>query len=492
MILALDQGTTGSKALLIDEQGSIVTTRYREFAQHFPQPGWVEHDASEIWEVTIGVATEALESAGLRGPDLQAIGITNQRETVVAWDRMSGEPLANAIVWQDRRTTERCAALIAEGHAPRVRELTGLTIDPYFSATKIEWMLQNVEGLVDRAVGDVCFGTIDAWLAFKLTGRPVTDYSNASRTMLFDINRLEWSEELCAIFGVAIESLPEVLPSQGEFGVTDPSIFGGASVPLAGIAGDQQAALFGQACLEPGLAKNTYGTGSFVLLNVGDKPPAPQPGLLNTVAWGAFGEVNYAFEASVFVAGAAVQWLRDGLGLVKMAGETERLAASLSSNGGVYFVPALTGLGSPHWDPEARGAIMGITRGTTGAHFARAALEAIAYQTVDAVRAMESACGLTLAELHADGGAVANKWLMQFQADVLGVPVVVPEVTETTGFGAGLMAGVTTGLWTRTDVQDLWREAQRFEPQMTESGRAHLLGEWAATVQSVRERGTPQ
>jgi glycerol kinase len=491
MILALDQGTTGSKALLIDDEGKIVTRRYREFTQHFAEPGWVEHDANEIWEVTIAVAHEALESATLRGPDLKAIGITNQRETVVAWDRSTGEPLARAIVWQDRRTTERCAELAAAGHADRVRALTGLTIDPYFSATKIEWMLQNVDGLASRPAAEICFGTIDAWLAFKLTGRAVTDYSNAARTMLFDINTLEWSEELCELFGVSPESLPEVLPSQGEFGGTDPSIFGGASIPLAGIAGDQQAALFGQACLEPGLAKNTYGTGSFVLLNVGSEPPMPKPGLLNTVAWGAFGEVNYAFEASVFVAGAAVQWLRDGLGIVKAAGETERLAASLDSNDGVYFVPALTGLGSPHWDPEARGAIMGITRGTTSAHLARAALEAIAFQTVEAVRAMESACGLTLDELHADGGAVANKWLMQFQADVLGVPVIVPEVTETTGYGAGLMAGVTAGLWTRNDVKSLWKEASRFESQMTESQRAQLLGEWSATVKSVRERGTP-
>ncbi|MGH2905973.1 MAG: glycerol kinase GlpK [Solirubrobacterales bacterium] len=491
MILALDQGTTGSKALLIADDGKIVASRYREFTQHFPQPGWVEHDADEIWEVTIGVAHEALEAAGARGPDVKGIGITNQRETVVVWERSSGEPLARAIVWQDRRTTERCAELTAAGHAPRVRELTGLTVDPYFSASKIEWLLQNVDGLAARPAEEICFGTIDSWLAFKLTGRHVTDYTNASRTMLFDINALDWSDELCELFGVARASLPEVLPSQGEFGATDPSIFGGAAIPLAGIAGDQQAALFGQACFEPGLAKNTYGTGSFVLLNVGRKAPAPHEGLLNTIAWGAFGEVDYAFEASVFVAGAAVQWLRDGLGIVQQAGETERLAASLDSNDGVYFVPALVGLGSPHWDPEARGAIMGITRGTTKAHLARAALEAIAYQTVDAVRAMEASGTLQLDELRADGGAVANSWLMQFQADVLGVPVVVPEVTETTGFGAGLMAGVTSGVWQRSDLQGLVREASRFEPQMTESTREALLGEWAATVRSARERGTP-
>ncbi len=491
MILALDQGTTGSKALLIDEQGRIATERYREFTQHFPKPGWVEHDASEIWEVTIAVAAEAMAAQGLRGPDLAAVGITNQRETVVAWDRASGEPLARAIVWQDRRTTERCAELVAAGHTELVRKRTGLTIDPYFSATKIEWMLQNIEGLADRDPSTICFGTIDSWLAFKATGRHVTDYTNASRTMLFNIATLEWDAELCELFGVDIRSLPEVLPSQGVFGETEPSLLGGKAVPLAGIAGDQQAALFGQACLDPGLAKNTYGTGSFVLLNVGDAAPAPSEGLLGTVAWGAFGEVAYAYEASVFVAGAAVQWLRDGLGLLKLAGETEQLAASLDGNDGVYFVPALTGLGSPHWDPNARGAIMGLTRGTTRAHLARAALEAMAFQTVDAVHAMEGAAGVALAELHADGGAVANRWLMQFQADVLGAPVVVPEVTQTTAYGAGLMAGITVGLWQRDDVKRLWREAERFEPQMPESLRSGLVDEWSATVSAVRERGTP-
>lgn len=491
MILALDQGTTGSKALLIDAEGRIVAERYREFTQHFPQPGWVEHDANEIWEVTMAVAAEALAAAGLRGPDLKGVGITNQRETVVAWDRESREPLARAIVWQDRRTTDRCAELIEAGHSDLVRRKTGLTIDPYFSASKIEWMLRNVDALADRDPESVCFGTIDSWLAFKMTGRHVTDYTNAARTMLFDIAALDWDDELCALFGVDRRSLPEVLPSQGDFGETEASLFGGAAIPLAGIAGDQQAALFGQACLDAGLAKNTYGTGSFVLLNVGAEPPAPSDGLLGTVAWGAFGEVAYAYEASVFVAGAAVQWLRDGLGLLKLAGETEQLARSLDGNDGVYFVPALTGLGSPHFDPAARGAIMGLTRGTTRAHLARAALEAMAYQTVDAVRAMESAADVRLDELHADGGAVANTWLMQFQADVLGAPVVVPEVTQTTAYGAGLMAGITAGIWTRADVKRLWREAARYEPQMPESLRTALLDEWAATVSAVRERGTP-
>lgn len=491
MILALDQGTTGSKALLINEEGRIVAERYREFTQHFPEPGWVEHDAQEIWEVTMAVAAEALAASGLRGPDIAGIGITNQRETVVVWDRSTGDPLARAIVWQDRRTTKRCTELKAAGHSEMVRERTGLTIDPYFSATKIEWLLQNVEGLADRDPTSICFGTIDSWLAFKATGRHVTDYTNAARTMLFDIAKLEWDSELCELFGVDERSLPEVLPSQGIFGETEASLFGGAKIPLAGIAGDQQAALFGQACLDPGLAKNTYGTGSFVLLNVGDKAPAPSEGLLGTVAWGAFDEVAYAYEASVFVSGAAIQWLRDGLGLFEEAAETARLAASLDGNDGVYFVPALTGLGSPHFDPEARGALMGLTRGTTRAHLARAALEAMAYQTVDAVHAMESAAGVTLAELHADGGAVANAWLMQFQADMLGAPVVVPEVTQTTAYGAGLMAGITTGIWQRADVKRLWREAARYEPQMPESRRDGLLAEWSKTVAAVRERGTP-
>ncbi|MFT4049037.1 MAG: glycerol kinase GlpK [Solirubrobacterales bacterium] len=492
MILALDEGTTGSKALLLGEDGRIVATRQHEFTQYFPHPGWVEHDANEIWQITSGVAAEVLAAAGARASDLKGVGITNQRETVVVWDRASGEPLHHAIVWQDRRTADRCRELVAAGHTELVRAQTGLTIDPYFSASKIEWLLRNVEGLSARPAAEICFGTIDAWLAFKLTGRHVTDYSNAARTMLFDINRLEWSQELCEIFSIDPVSLPEVQPSLSVFGETDPGLLGGAAIPLGGIAGDQQAALFGQACFAPGKAKNTYGTGSFVLMNVGDAAPAPAEGLVGTLAWGTEVDATYAYEASVFVSGAAVQWLRDGLGLFENAAETERLARSLDSNDGVYFVPALTGLGSPYWDPDARGALMGLTRGTTRAHFARAALEAMAYQTVDAVRAMEAAAGLPLGELHADGGAVANHWLMQFQADVLGAPVVVPEITETTGFGAGMMAGITAGSWTAAEVEGLWREEFRFEPQMQQSRREELLAEWSATVASVRERGTPE
>jgi glycerol kinase len=491
VILAIDEGTTGSKALLLGSDGSILASRQHEFTQHFPQPGWVEHDADEIWEVTSAAAAETLAAAGLRGTDLAGIGITNQRETVVVWERATGKPLHNAIVWQDRRTAARCRELVEAGHSDLVRGQTGLTIDPYFSATKIEWLLQNVDRLAARKPQEICFGTIDSWLAFKLTGRHLTDYSNASRTMLFDINRLQWSEQLCEIFGVDPVSLPEVLPSVSDFGTVDAGLFGGADVRLGGIAGDQQAALFGQACLLPGRAKNTYGTGSFVLMNVGSAAPAPAEGLIGTMAWGIGDRVSYAYEASVFISGAAVQWLRDGLGLFAGAAETEALARSIESNDGVYFVPALVGLGSPYWDPEARGAIMGITRGTTKAHLARAALEAMAYQTVDSVRAMEAAAGVALPELHADGGAVGNSWLMQFQADVLGVPVVIPEVTETTAYGAAMMAGITAGSWSEDEVAALWREDVRYEPQMPESTRRLLLDEWAATLQSVRERGTP-
>ena len=488
MILAIDQGTTGTTCLLFDEQGRVRGRAYREFGQHFPRPGWVEHDAAEIWDVTRVVAHEALVSAGIAASGLAAVGITNQRETVVVWDEATGAPLHNAIVWQDRRTAPRCDELRAQGLEPLVRERTGLVIDPYFSGTKIEWLMENVDGLRARtAAGGVRFGTIDAWLAFKLTGRTVTDYSNASRTMLFDIAALRWSEELCDALGVPVAALPEAVPSAQVLGETDPDAFLGAKVPLAGMAGDQQAALFGQACLEPGLGKNTYGTGSFVLQNAGTHPPPVADGLLNTIAWGIGGRVDYAVEASIFVTGAAVQWLRDGLGIIDVAAETEELAASLESNDGVYFVPALTGLGSPHWDPYARGTIVGLTRGTGRAHLARAALEAIAYQTVDAVQAMEAASGRRLAELRADGGAVVNGWLMQFQADVLGCPVVVPEISETTALGAAYLAGAGTGLWTVEDVRDLWREAVRYEPRMSADQRQALLHEWRRALERSRE-----
>jgi glycerol kinase len=414
--------------------------------------------------------------------------MANQRETVVCWDERTGKPLHRAIVWQDRRTAARCEDLRAQGEEPRIREKTGLVIDSYFSATKIEWMLEEVPGLRDRARGGgVRFGTIDAWLTYKLIGRAVTDCSNASRTLLFDIHDLAWDGDLCDLFGVRPDQLPELVASAEPYGDTRPDAFFGASVPVAGIAGDQQAALFGQACTAPGLGKNTYGTGSFVLMNAGPKPPPVSPGLLTTVAWGLPDRTDYALEASVFVTGAALQWLRDGLGLIAAAEESEQMAASLDSNDGVYFVPALTGLGSPYWDPYARGTIVGLTRGTGRQHLARAALEAIAYQTVDAVDAMEEASGERLAELRADGGATANAWLMQFQADVLGRPVVVPQVPDTTALGAAYLAGVGTGAWTVDQVSGLWREAARYEPRMGEDERRALLARWSEAVERSRD-----
>ena len=479
MILALDQGTTGSTALVFDAEGRIAGRAYSEFEQHFPRPGWVEHDAGEIWEVTRRVGHQALDAAGVDGGALAGIGITNQRETVVAWDRATGELFHRALVWQDRRTAARCDELREAGHEALVRERTGLVLDPYFSGTKIEWLIQ--QGGVDP--NRAAFGTVDSWLVQKLTGRHATDYSNASRTLLFDIAKLSWDAELCELLGIPIETLPEPCPSAHVYGTT--SEFGG-SVPVAGIAGDQQAALYGQGCHAPGLGKNTYGTGSFVLLNAGQAPPAPEEGLLTTVAWGVDGRVDYALEAAIFVTGAAVQWLRDGLGIIRTAAETEELARSLDTNDGVYLVPAFTGLGSPHWDPYARGTIVGLTRGTGRAHLARATLEAIAYQTVDAVRAMEAASGIEFAELKADGGAVHNSWLMRFQADVLGVPVVVPEVSETTALGAAYLAGVATGTWSESDVRAMWREAARYEPRMPAAQRDELLAGWRRALDRSR------
>jgi glycerol kinase len=487
VILSIDQGTTGTTCFVFDEQAQPVARAYREITQHFPRPGWVEHDADEIWRVTQAVAGEALADAGLSAGELLAVGVTNQRETVCVWDPASGQPLHKAIVWQDRRTAARCDELRAGGHEELVRERTGLVLDPYFSATKIEWLLEHVDGLRERALeGRAVFGTVDSWLAFNLTGEHVTDCSNASRTLLYDITAGRWDAELLELFGVPERTLPRVLPSAGTFGRTEAPALHGHSVDLAGVAGDQQAALFGQACIDPGMGKNTYGTGSFVLLNAGFGAPAPPPGLLSTLAWGIGGSSTYALEASIFVTGAAVQWLRDGLGIIDSAAETEALAGSLQANDGVYFVPALTGLGSPHWDPYARGTIVGLTLGAGRAHLARATLEAIAYQTVDAVRAMESASGKPLSELRADGGASANAWLMQFQADVLGVPVLVPEISETTALGAAYLAGVGAGAWTLSDVGEAWRERRRYEPRMSEDQRESLLSGWEQALARAR------
>jgi glycerol kinase len=450
----------------------------------------VEHDAAEIWETTQAVAGEALADACVRPGELQALGVTNQRETVCVWDPATGEPLHRAIVWQDRRGASRCEELRQAGYEALVRERTGLVLDPYFSATKIEWLLEHVEGLRARAAdGRAWFGTVDAWLIYKLTGAHLTDVSNASRTMLYDIHAKRWDPELLELLGIPERALPTVVPSAGELGRTNPARLHGHAVPVAGVAGDQQAALFGQACTDPGMGKNTYGTGSFVLLNAGMQAPAPAGGLLGTVAWGIGSSTacSYALEASIFVTGAAVQWLRDGLGIIERAEDTEALARSLPSNEGVYFVPALTGLGSPHWDPHARGTIVGLTRGSGRAQLARAALEAIAYQTVDAVRAMEAGVDAPLRELRADGGATANRWLMQFQADVLGVPVLVPEVAETTALGAAYLAGVGVGSWTVSDVRDGWRERARYEPRMGEGERAELLAGWRTALGRARQ-----
>jgi glycerol kinase len=433
--------------------------------------------------VTRRVAAQAIADAGIEGADLGAIGIANQRETVVAWDPVTGEPIHRALVWQDRRTAERCAELRAAGHEPLVRERTGLVLDPYFSATKIEWLLRNVEG----AKGAV-FGTIDSWLLFKLTGRHATDHTNASRTMLFDIHRRAWDDELCTLLEIDPSRLPEPLPSAHVYGTT--TAFGG-EVPVAGIAGDQQAALFGQACHGAGAAKNTYGTGSFVLLHTGAEVPQPGEGLLATAACSPDEAPAYALEASIFVTGAALQWLRDGLGSIERADESEALAASLDGNDGVYFVPALTGLGSPYWDPYARGTIVGLTRGSRRAHLARAALEAIAYQTVDAVRAQEAASGERLSILKADGGAVANRWLMQFQADVLGAEVVVPEIAETTALGAAYLAGIATGRWTLDGVGEMWRESARYEPSMSAEQSEALLAGWSRAVERSKGWAAP-
>lgn len=484
MILAIDQGTTGSTCFIFDDRGHIAGRGYAEFSQSFPRPGRVEHDADEIWEVTRSVALRALAGAGIDGRHLKAIGITNQRETVVAWDRDTGRPIHHALVWQDRRGAERCEELKVAGFEREVREKTGLILDPYFSASKIEWLLANVDG-----AGRACFGTIDSWLAFRLCGEHVTDLSNASRTMLFDINRLDWDAGLCELFGVDPAALPRALPSAGIFGTT--TEFGG-EVPVTGIAGDQQAALFGQACHQPGSAKNTYGTGSFVLLNAGAEPARPDPGVLSTIAWGIDDAVTYASEASIFVTGAAIQWLRDGLGIIEEAAETEALAASIESNDGVYFVPALTGLGSPWWDPYARGTLVGLTRGTGRAHIARAALEAIAYQVVDAVRAQEASSGRELEVLKVDGGGVANRWLMQFQADLLGVPVAIPENAETTALGAAYLAGIGAGRWDLETLASMWRPSQTFEPKMGADEAAALLEGWHRAVERSRDWAVPE
>ncbi len=485
-ILALDQGTTSSRAIVFDHDGSVRSVAQKEFTQLFPQPGWVEHDPLEIWASQIGVAVEALGRAQIRPRDVAAIGITNQRETTIVWDRETGVPIANAIVWQDRRTADFCEALKREGASSTIQAKTGLLIDAYFSASKIRWLLDHVPGARAKAdAGKLAFGTVDTWLLWKLTGHAshVTDVSNASRTMLFNIHTMQWDEDLLRLFQIPAGLLPAVRSSSEIYGHVAPAL-GIERVPIAGIAGDQQAALFGQMCRKPGMSKNTYGTGCFLLQNIGTQPTTSRNQLVTTVAWQIGDCTEYALEGSVFIGGAVVQWIRDGLGLVRTAPEIEALAASVPDNGGVYFVPAFAGLGAPHWDPYARGAIIGITRGTTAGHIARAALESIAYQVADLLDAMRADAGIPLSELRADGGAAANNALMQFQADLLGAPVLRPKVTETTALGAAYLAGLAVGYWKSADeLTGQWQVERRFDAQMPPAKANALRDRWTAAVE---------
>ena len=488
-ILALDQGTTSSRALVFDHDGNVCGLAQKEFRQMFPQPGLVEHDAEEIWASQLGVAVEAIARAGLTAADIAAIGITNQRETTIVWDRSTGKPIHNAIVWQDRRTAGECDRLKAEGLEPLFRARTGLVLDAYFSGTKLAWIIDHVPGARARAeAGELAFGTVDSWLVWNMTGgeRHVTDPSNASRTLLFNIHSGEWDQELLEILRIPPAVLPKVVASSEVYGETA-ARFLAARVPISGIAGDQQAALFGQLCDRPGMVKNTYGTGCFMLMHTGDQPVVSGRNLLSTVAWQVGGRIEYALEGSVFVAGAAVQWLGDGLGIIRTAGEVEALAASVPDNGGVYLVPAFTGLGAPHWDPYARGALFGLTRGSNAGHIARATLESIAFQTADLLEAMEEDSGTPLAELRVDGGATSNNLLMQFQADLLGVPVVRPMVRETTALGAAYLAGLAVGYWRdRAEIGRLWRAEHTFNPTM-ERGRAYeLRSYWSRALERTR------
>ena len=489
-ILALDQGTTSSRAIVFDAAGGIVAVAQKEFTQIFPQPGWVEHDAEEIWATQVAVANEALARAGLQAADVAAIGITNQRETTIVWDRSTGRPVCNAIVWQDRRTAGACDALKARGLEAGITARTGLVLDAYFSGTKLAWILDNVPGAREAAVaGTLAFGTVDSWLIWKLSGGAVhvTDVSNASRTLLYDINTGAWDDELLGIFNVPGGMLPTVRPSSGVVAETAPGLFG-ARIPVAGIAGDQQAALFGQRCIAPGMVKNTYGTGCFMLMHTGKQPIRSRARLLTTAACDTGHGREYALEGSVFIAGAVVQWLRDGLGIIRSSAEVEPLAAGVADNGGVYFVPAFAGLGSPHWDPYARGAIVGLTRGSRAGHVARAALEAIAYQTADVLTAMESDSGIRLKELRVDGGATRNDTLMQFQADVLGVPVVRPRIHETTALGAAYLAGLGVGYWKGAEALDTqWQVDRRFEPAMDRGRAEELLAGWRRAVERSKD-----
>ena len=487
-ILSLDQGTTSSRAIVFDRKGSIIAVAQQEFRQIFPKPGWVEHDANEIWASQSQVMKGVLKKAGLDASDIAAIGITNQRETTVVWDRKTGKPIHNAIVWQDRRTSAACDKLKAKGMEKLIRKKTGLVIDAYFSATKLQWILNNVPGAKAKAkAGQLAFGTIDSWLVWNLTGgrTHVTDASNASRTMLFNIHTGDWDDELLKLFGVPRSILPEVRSCSEVYGETN--LLGG-TIPIAGIAGDQQAALFGQACTKPGMVKNTYGTGCFMLMNTGTKPIASKNNLLTTVAWRIGDKTEYALEGSIFIAGAVVQWLRDGLGIINSSGEVEALAAQVPDNGGVFLVPAFAGLGAPHWDQYARGIMVGLTRGTTKAHIARAALEGIAFQVADVLQAMQSDAGIRLKELRVDGGACANNLLMQFQADLLGCPVIRPRVAETTALGAAYLAGLAVGYWKdQREIAEQWQMDREFRPSIKAPQRKKLMASWSKALERAKQ-----
>lgn len=489
-VLALDQGTSSSRAILFDHTGSVVRLAQREFRQYYPHPGHVEHDPYEIWQSQLAVAHEVLNNSGISASQLRAVGITNQRETTVLWDRKTGEPVGRALVWQDRRTAPMCEALLDAGHERMIREKTGLVIDAYFSGTKLRWMLDNIPGVRERAQrGELAFGTVDSWLIWQLTdgARHVTDVSNASRTMLFNIHTLQWDDALLALLDIPHKLLPEVVPSSGEVARTAPRLFG-LEVPIAGIAGDQQAATFGQACLSPGMAKNTYGTGCFLLMNTGDQPVVSRNRLLTTVGWQIGGQTQYCLEGGVFMGGATIQWLRDGLKIIESAPEVEPLARQCDDTGGVVLVPAFAGLGAPHWDAFARGTLVGMTRGTGRPQIARAALESIALQSVDVLDAMQKDAGISLAELRVDGGASRSDLLMQMQADLLGTTVVRPRITETTALGAAYLAGLATGYWSDAgQIAKQWQVQQRFEPNLSSDERAHQLARWHRAVARARD-----
>jgi glycerol kinase len=488
-ILALDQGTTSSRAILFDRKGHMVAQAQKEFTQLFPKPGWVEHDPMEIWSTQAGVAAEATVKAGQHGQNIAAIGITNQRETAVVWDRKTGKPVYNAIVWQDRRTAEYCDQLREQGHEPLIRRKTGLLLDAYFSASKVRWILDNVKGARQKAAaGELAFGTVDSWLIWNLTQGElhVTDVTNASRTMLFNIHTLAWDDELLALFDIPRSMLPQVRPSSEVYGETKSTVFA-SNIPIAGIAGDQQAALFGQLCTEPGMVKNTYGTGCFMLMNIGAEPKPSQHNLLTTVAWQIGGETCYALEGSIFIAGAVVQWLRDNLGIIKTSAEVEQLARQVSSTEGVYFVPAFAGLGAPYWDPYAQGTLFGMTRATTAAHIARAALEAIAYQTMDVLKAMEADSAITIAELRVDGGATVNELLMQFQADVLNTHVVRPRMAESTALGAAYLAGLAVGYWPSiAALKTLTKADNTYRPKASRASLEAGIANWHRAVRALQ------